>query len=91
MMIFLLLGGTVVFFYPKERIIGGLRGGPIGPDETAYGEEYSCFGFSYDFTPPWPDYGGRFLCYGMRYNRQCFVDTEKGGIVGVVKVGVGCR
>jgi len=90
MIVLLLLGCVVVLFYPKERIVGGLRGGPIGPNETAYREEYRCLGVLYDFTPPWPDYEGKFLCYGVRYNKQCFVDTT-GSSGGVVKVKTECK
>ena len=88
-LVLLLLGGLITFFYPRERIIGGLRGGPIGPGATAYREEYDCLGFTYDFTPPWPDYGGKFFCYGIRYDRQCFMDTEGDGRI--TKVKTGCR
>lgn len=90
MIVLLLLVGVVVLFYPKERIVGGLRGGPIGLNETAYREEYRCLGVPYDFTPPWPDYGGKFLCYGLRYDKQCLIDST-GPSGGVIKVKTECK
>ena len=62
----------VLFFYPKPRVVGGLRG-MIGPNETAYREDYSCFGIKHDFCPNWPDYGCDYLCYGIKYNKLCSI------------------
>ena len=52
-----LLVALVLWAFPKERAVGGLRGGPIGPGESAYREDYVCLGVPYDFCPNWPDYG----------------------------------
>lgn len=70
-LIAVIIGSLIVFFYPKKMVIGGLRGGPIGPSESAYLEEYGCLGFKRDFCPPWPDYGCDLLCYGITYNKKC--------------------
>lgn len=76
--------GMLVF--TPERVKGGLKGGPIGPNESAYREEYQCFGFARDFCPQnRPDYGCDYLCYGITYDKQCFMETPLG------KVQSGCR
>ena len=72
------------FFYPKERVVGGLRGF-VHVNQTAYREDYDCFGVPYDFCPPWPDYGCDYLCYGIVFNKQCFNQTVSG------KTRVPCR
>ena len=71
----LILSLMIVFFYPKERVVGGLRGGPIGPGETAYREDYTCTGFAYDFCPNWPDYGCDRLCFGLVSGRTCSLES----------------
>lgn len=65
----------VLFFLPKEQVVGGLRGGPIGPNERAYAEKFRCLGASQHFCPPWPDYGCSDFCYGALYGRECFLQT----------------
>jgi hypothetical protein len=66
---------TAIFFYPKERVVGGLRGGPVAPGETAYREDYTCTGFAFDFCPSWPDYGCDRLCFGMVAGRICSLES----------------
>lgn len=70
-----LLVAAVTAFDPPRRVRGGLRGGPIAWDESAYREEYRCLGIRRDFCPPWPDYGCDYLCYGITYGRACFIET----------------
>lgn len=62
-------------FYPKQRVIGGLRGGPIGLNETAFRVDYACIGVEYDFCPNWPDYGCDYLCVGWLAKRTCSLET----------------
>lgn len=69
------LAFLVLLFLPKEQVVGGLRGGPIGPNERAYAEKFRCLGASQNFCPPWPDYGCSVFCYGALYGRQCFLET----------------
>ena len=61
----------VVFFFPKARVIGGLRGF-IGANEVSYREEYDCIGIENNFCPDWPDYGCDLQCYGLVVNKQCY-------------------
>jgi len=61
----------VVFFFPKERVVGGLRGF-IDKSDVAYKEEYDCIGIAHDFCPNWPDYGCDLQCYGMTFNKKCY-------------------
>lgn len=66
----------IVFFYPKQRVIGGL-GGFYGPGKTAYREDYSCIGIKAD-VPPGPsciDCGISYYCFGMITNRVCTMET----------------
>ncbi len=81
---------TVLVFNPPKRVIGGLRGGPIAPNDYAYREEYKCLGLKRDFCPPWPDYGCDLLCYGIVYDQQCYIETYIGG-GGLRKVSSQCR
>ena len=41
----------ILFLFPKQRVIGGLRGGPIGPGQTAYREDYTCMGIELQLLP----------------------------------------
>jgi hypothetical protein len=82
--------GAALVFYPKERVIGGLRGGPIGPGAAEYREDYQCFGMSYDFCPAWPDYGCDYQCYGLLYDRVCSIETYETE-QGVTRVPTNCR
>ncbi len=84
------LTATVVWFFPKERVFGGLRGGPIGPGENAYREDYVCLGISYDYCPDWPDYGCDRLCFGLVTGRTCSMETYDPA-TGVVSAAVECR
>lgn len=65
----------IIFFFPKQRVVGGLRGGPIAPGETAYREDYTCIGIAYDFCPNWPDYGCDYLCCGVIIDRICSLES----------------
>jgi len=78
-----------LIFNPPERVRGGLRGGPIGPNQSAYLEEYQCFGFKRDFCPSWPDYGCYYLCYGITYDKKCFMETYT--INGLQRVPSECK
>jgi hypothetical protein len=71
----LVLGLLILFIYPKERVVGGLRGGPIGPGEIAYREDYTCIGIAYDSCPNIPDYGCDCLCFGMVRDRTCTLES----------------
>jgi hypothetical protein len=84
------VGGAVLCFFPKERVVGGLRGGPIAPGETAYREDYVCVGIGYDFCPNWPDYGCDRLCFGVVTARTCSIETYDVA-TGVVSRPVECR
>ncbi len=75
--------------FPKERVVGGLRGGPIGPGETAYREDYVCLGLKYDFCPDWPDYGCDRLCFGAVVARTGSIETNVDAAP--VRVPVECR
>jgi hypothetical protein len=66
---------VVLWLWPKERVVGGLRGGPIGPGETAYREDLVCLGVKYDFCPNWPDYGCDRLCFGAVVDRTCSIES----------------
>jgi len=68
----------LIVFYPKKRVVGGLRGF-IMMNHSVYREEYSCLGIPNDFCPPWPDYGCDYLCYGLIYNRRCYNETAEIG------------
>lgn len=85
----IVIASLSVFFYPKKRVVGGLRGF-IGPNETAYREEYSCFGIKHDFCPPWPDYGCDLLCYGLIFDKKCYTETVQGGSK-LIKTPTTCR
>jgi hypothetical protein len=93
--VLLLAGGLLViavllWAFPKERVVGGLRGGPIGPGESAYREDYLCLGIKSDVCPNWPDYGCDRLCYGAVVRQTCTIETydpERG----VLTVPVECR
>jgi len=66
----------VGIFFPKPYIRGGL-GGFIGPGQSAYKEEYSCFGLKQSYYPIYgcADCGKNYNCYGIPYNKKCY--TEK--------------
>lgn len=83
---------VVLVFLKQQRVVGGLRGGPIGPNESAYREDYKCLGIPYDFCPNWPDYGCDYLCYGFVYAKECSIETFKGGDTpGFVREPTACR
>ncbi len=66
----------VLFFYPKSYVRGGLQGGPIGPGETAYKEEFSCFGIKHSYYPSGcADCGNVYNCYGLNYNKKCYTEV----------------
>jgi len=85
----ILLVSLTAFFYPKERVVGGLRG-LIGPGQNSYREEFSCFGIKHDFCPQWPDYGCDLLCYGIVYDRTCFNEVYESG-TGTQKTEITCK
>ena len=70
-----LVASIVLLFYPKERVTGGLRGGPIGPGASAYREDRACIGVPHNFCPNWPDYGCDRLCFGLTVGRVCSIET----------------
>lgn len=63
-----------LFLYPMQRVIGGLRGGPIAPGQTAYREDYTCLGIKLNSCPNWPDFGCIFLCSGIITNKTCSIE-----------------
>jgi hypothetical protein len=85
-----LLVAIVLWAFPKERVVGGLRGGPIGPGQAAYREDYVCVGLRYDFCPNWPDYGCDHLCFGAVVGRRCSVETYEAA-TGMVRMPAECR
>lgn len=85
-----LLIGIILWAFPKERVVGGLRGGPIGPGESAYREDYVCLGVPYDFCPNWPDYGCDRLCFGAVVARTCSIETYHPED-GLVRLPAECR
>lgn len=85
-----LLLAAAAFFFPKERVVGGLRGGPIGPGETAYREDYTCVGVPYDFCPNWPDYGCDYLCFGIVTSRTCSMETYQ-ETQGITRIPIACE
>ncbi len=78
----------VAVFYPKERVIGGLRGF-IAMNQVFYREEYDCLGIPYDFCPPCFDCGCDHMCYGLVYNRRCYNETAS--MTGNKKIETACR
>jgi len=80
----------VLWACPKERVVGGLRGGPIGPGESAYREDTICLGVSYDFCPDWPDYGCDRLCFGAVVGRTCSIETYESE-EGLIRAPAECR
>jgi hypothetical protein len=78
----------VLFFLPKQRVIGGLGGGPITVGLTAYREDYACIGIKFAFCPPWPDYGCSFHCSGIITNKTCSI--EKAEDSGINRTPVAC-
>ena len=61
--------------YPKKMVIGGLGGFITNMSQTAYKEEYSCFGFSQKYCPTnCADCGCDILCYGITYNKECYIE-----------------
>jgi hypothetical protein len=85
-----LLVASFLWAFPKERVMGGLRSGPIGPDEAAYREDYLCLGVRYDFCPNWPDYGCDRLCFGAVVARTCSIETYDSD-VGLLRAPAVCR
>jgi hypothetical protein len=85
-----LLVALVLWVFPKERVVGGLQDGPIGPGESAYREDYVCLGVPYDPCPNWPDYGCDRLCFGAVVARTCSVETYDVE-TGLVRVPAECR
>jgi hypothetical protein len=89
-LIVLILGSLTAFFYPKRRVVGGL-GGYIRPGQTSYREEFSCFGIKYDFCrTSLEDAGCALLCFGIVYDKKCFIEVNEGGI-GTQKTETTCR
>jgi hypothetical protein len=84
------LMAAALVLYPKERVVGGLRGGPIGDGEAAYREDYACTGIAREFCPNRPDYGCDHLCYGIVARRTCSVETYD-ALEGVIRTPVECR
>ena len=78
-----------VLIYPKERVNGGLRG-EIGLGESAYGEEYKCFGIERNFCPPRSEYVCDALCYGIVYDKKCYIETYNIG-TGTQRTETACR
>ena len=48
-LIVLVLLAVLAFLYPKPRVIGGLHGGPLLYDASAYREEYACLGLGCEY------------------------------------------
>ena len=68
----------VAVFYPKSYIIGGL-GGYVGPEQTAYKEEYECLGFKNSYYPQGcSDCGNVYDCYGIPYGKKCYMEKYSG-------------
>lgn len=78
----------VLFFFPKQRVIGGFGGFPIGPGQTAYREDYTCIGIKLNFCPPWPDFGCMALCSGIITNKTCSIEQYDG--VSMNRMPVAC-
>lgn len=85
-----LLAAILLWAFPKERVVGGLRGGPIAPGEAAYREDYVCLGLRYDFCPNWPDYGCDRLCFGAVMARTCSIETYDAA-EGLARIPAVCR
>lgn len=87
----LIAGSLIAFFYPKHRVVGGFGGELIGPNQTAYREEYDCFGIKYDLCPSFgADYTCDALCYGAIFNKKCFIEvSENEG--GIQKKPIDCK
>ena len=86
----ILIGVAALWFYPKARVVGGLRGGPIGPGESDYREDFACLGVAYDCCPDWPDYGCDKLCFGWTVGRTCSIETYDPAR-GVVRTSAVCQ
>ncbi|MFH0830370.1 MAG: hypothetical protein V1887_04405 [Candidatus Aenigmatarchaeota archaeon] len=76
--ILVVIGALIAIFYPKARVVGGLRGF-VAADATAYREEFDCAGIRYDYCPEQiMDYGCDYLCFGMLYSQKCYVQSAEG-------------
>lgn len=61
---------------PVKRVYGGLGGGPLYPDASAYTEEYQCLGIKQDYYPEGcSDCRTEFLCYGIIYGKTCYIQS----------------
>lgn len=79
MIIFVTIITCTPFFFPKRRVIGGLRGGPMGPGQSGYREDYVCIGIKLNFCPNWPDFGCVLLCSGIITNKTCSIEKDDDG------------
>jgi hypothetical protein len=69
----IIVGGGYLL-YPKKICID-CKGGLRIPDEVYYYTQYKCLGFT-KRTQQSPDFGGDLLCFGLRYNKQCFKSID---------------
>ena len=69
-----ILAGGGYLLYPKKIYIGGKSGLRV-PGESNYYTQYKCLGFT-KRTQQSPDFGGDLLCFGLRYNKQCFKSID---------------
>lgn len=76
-LIILIIILLVGFFYPKTMVVGGL-GGLVMIGQSAYLEQYDCFGINYveklDYTQC-ADCRSKELCFGLTYNKRCYNET----------------
>lgn len=64
----------ISIFFPKSYVKGGL-GGFIGPGDTAYKEEYNCFGLKHSYYPSGcSDCANVHNCYGIPYGKKCYIE-----------------
>jgi hypothetical protein len=69
----------ILFFYPKPYIKGGLAG-LVGEGQTAYKEEFKCFGFKHSYYPKGClDCGNIYNCYGITYGKKCYTEVATQG------------
>ena len=67
---------VAIVFYPKPWVVGGFQGGPIGPGQTAYREQYSCAGIKL-IVPVFncADCGAMHPCFGITFHKTCSIEN----------------
>lgn len=88
LMIVVTILACFLFLFPKQLVLGGLRGGPIAPGQTADREDYTCIGIKLNFCPNWPDFVCTYFCSGIVTNKTCSIEKYDDG--GMNRTPVAC-